>query len=198
VKRFTGVLLYDRAGLGRSDPGPEPRTSARMVAELRALLREAGIDPPYVLVGHSLGGLNARLFACRHPDEVAGLVLVDATPLPFPDWFSRRPAASAAMESMAAMASAGFRQEFDGISRSVREFEEAGPCPGIPVIVISSMRPEESPEFQATWIEMQRQMAGETGAVQHRIVERSGHYIQYDAPELVVEAIQQLVDLTRD
>jgi pimeloyl-ACP methyl ester carboxylesterase len=77
VARFTRVCQYDRAGMGSSPPGPRPRTSQRMVDELRALLRAAGVKPPYVLVGASFGGLNAQLFASEHPGEVAGVVLVD-------------------------------------------------------------------------------------------------------------------------
>ncbi|HEX6698553.1 MAG TPA: alpha/beta fold hydrolase, partial [Solirubrobacteraceae bacterium] len=77
VARFARVCQYDRAGMGASPPGPRPRTSQRMVDELHALLRAAGVRPPYVLVGASFGGLNAQLFASEHPREVAGVVLVD-------------------------------------------------------------------------------------------------------------------------
>lgn len=79
VARFTRVVSYDRAGIGWSDPGPRPRTGQRIVAELRALLRAAGIEPPYVLVGGSFGGHYVRLYAHQHPEEVAGLVLADAS-----------------------------------------------------------------------------------------------------------------------
>lgn len=72
------VCAYDRAGLGWSEPGPGPRTSRRMAAELHVLLERAGLEAPYVLVGHSLGGYNARLFAQEHPDEVAAVVLVES------------------------------------------------------------------------------------------------------------------------
>jgi pimeloyl-ACP methyl ester carboxylesterase len=72
------VVLYDRAGLGWSDPGPWP-TGRRMVADLHALLEAAGIPPPYVLVGHSSGGLLMRLYQATQPEQVAGLVLVDSS-----------------------------------------------------------------------------------------------------------------------
>ena len=71
------VVSYDRAGLGWSDLGPGPRTADRIVDELHTLLQQAGIAPPYVLVGHSFGGLTMPLFAARFPDETAGMVLVD-------------------------------------------------------------------------------------------------------------------------
>ncbi len=69
---------YDRAGMGFSDPGPSPRDGLATDADLHALLTKAGLPAPYILVGHSMAGLRVRLFARRHPGEVAGLVLVDA------------------------------------------------------------------------------------------------------------------------
>jgi pimeloyl-ACP methyl ester carboxylesterase len=79
IARFARVCSYDRAGLGWSEPGPTPRTSSVMIEELHRLLAAAKLAPPYVLVGHSFGGMNARLYAQRYPTEVAGVVLVDAS-----------------------------------------------------------------------------------------------------------------------
>ena len=73
----TRVCAYDRAGYGWSEPGPDPRDGAQVVAELNALLRAAGEAGPYVLVGHSLGGVHVRMFAAQNPSQVAGMVLVD-------------------------------------------------------------------------------------------------------------------------
>ncbi len=77
LAKFARVASYDRAGLAWSDPGPRPRTPERILGDLRALLERARIPPPYVLVGHSFGGLLAQLFAARHAADVAGLVLLD-------------------------------------------------------------------------------------------------------------------------
>jgi pimeloyl-ACP methyl ester carboxylesterase len=78
VARFTRVCSYDRAGLGWSDPSPRQRTSRVIAQELHTLLQNAGILPPFILVGHSMGGLNTRMYAGLYPSEVAGMVLVDA------------------------------------------------------------------------------------------------------------------------
>src|SRR6266542_5891029 len=84
VVRSTRACVYDRAGLGRSDPSPNTATYQGAVDDLHALLRRAHIPGPYLLVGHSLGGLLARLYAHDHPADVAGVVLLDGTPV---DWF---------------------------------------------------------------------------------------------------------------
>jgi pimeloyl-ACP methyl ester carboxylesterase len=78
IGQTTRVCAYDRAGMGWSDPGPQPRTPTQIAGELHTLLAKAGITGPYVLVGHSLGGKNVRMFALQYPAEVAGMVLVDA------------------------------------------------------------------------------------------------------------------------
>ena len=75
--QLTTSVIYDRAGTGWSDAAPMRRSAAATVGELRGLLSLAGIAPPYVLVGHSLGGLFARRYTQLHPSEVAGLVLLD-------------------------------------------------------------------------------------------------------------------------
>lgn len=90
VAKFTRVCSYDRAGYGWSTPGPMPRTSAEIVKELHALLAAAGEKPPYILVGHSFGGFNVRVYNGAYPGEVAGMVLVDAS---HEDQISRMPAA---------------------------------------------------------------------------------------------------------
>jgi pimeloyl-ACP methyl ester carboxylesterase len=78
IASFAQVCTYDRAGYGWSDSGPRPRTTQQVVEELRSLLANAGLRPPFFVLGHSWGGLNLRYFASRHPDEVVGLILVYA------------------------------------------------------------------------------------------------------------------------
>jgi pimeloyl-ACP methyl ester carboxylesterase len=95
IAKFTRVCSYDRAGLGYSESSPQPRTSKVMAAELHSLLKAAGIAPPYVLVGHSMGGYNVRLYASLFPSEVTGVVLVDAS---HPDQDNRFPSELKNME----------------------------------------------------------------------------------------------------
>jgi pimeloyl-ACP methyl ester carboxylesterase len=90
VSDTTRVCAYDRAGMGWSEMGPEPRDARQITGELHALLEGAGIEGPYVLVGHSFGGLYMQTYAARYPDEVAGMALVDSSQ---PDQFSYQPVA---------------------------------------------------------------------------------------------------------
>jgi pimeloyl-ACP methyl ester carboxylesterase len=91
VSDTTRVCAYDRAGMGWSEMGPEPRDAKQISSELHTLLTKAGIDRPYVLVGHSFGGMYMQTYAARYPEEVAGVALVDSPTEP--DQFSQRPEA---------------------------------------------------------------------------------------------------------
>jgi pimeloyl-ACP methyl ester carboxylesterase len=95
VSDTTRVCAYDRAGMGWSEMGPEPRDAKQISSELHALLTKAGIEGPYVLVGHSFGGLYMQTYAARYPDEVAGVVLVESS---HPEQFSYRPVARESYE----------------------------------------------------------------------------------------------------
>src|SRR5688572_25463399 len=79
IAKTTRVCAYDRGGLGWSDGGPEPRDAEQHARELHTLLSDAEIPGPYILVGHSLGGLSVRMFAAQYPDEVAGMALIEGT-----------------------------------------------------------------------------------------------------------------------
>jgi pimeloyl-ACP methyl ester carboxylesterase len=100
ISRFARVCSYDRAGAGWSQSVRGPRDAAHVAADLEALLKATGEPGPYVLVGHSLGGVFARVFAGRYPASVAGLVLVDPTPLDLSLGWSDRLQASAMTESL--------------------------------------------------------------------------------------------------
>jgi pimeloyl-ACP methyl ester carboxylesterase len=78
IAKFSRVITYDRAGYAWSDASPLDRTSENIVEELRTMLQVAGVPGPYVLIGHSFGGNNMRMYAMKYPDEVAGIVLVDS------------------------------------------------------------------------------------------------------------------------
>jgi pimeloyl-ACP methyl ester carboxylesterase len=242
VAKVTRVCSYDRAGLGWSEMSPHPRTSEVMVEELHTLLRNTGIEGPFILVGHSFGGINMRLFARQYPDEVIGIVLVDSAHeqqverLPFlkdaADEIVGQFRAFSVMStfglmalSPAAIPNRGFPEEaykqyqvvlattdyFDGVIAESTAFfsrtsllKPAG-LGDLPLIVlshgvpdtISSMNSAEQSQFEQVWLEMQIELAGLSSNSKQIIAEKSGHYIQLDQPELVVESVLELVNSSR-
>lgn len=200
VARFTAVVVYDRAGIGRSDPGPAPRTSRRIARELHALLSEAGVEPPYVLVGHSFGALNVLAYAAEYSEEVAGLVLVEPTP---PDYPGREQELHPAedhrrLASSIDAAPPAIKQERAAIAESIDQARGARPGPDLPVIVLSASRRGEHPGFRRAWTTMQTEFAREIRATRHLFAENSGHHIHADEPELVIEAIREVVETVRN
>lgn len=264
VERFARACAYDRAGLGWSDRAKTPRTTLAIVEDLHRLIERAGIPAPYVLVGHSFGGLVARAYSARYGAELAGLVLVD--PLSVSEWLepsqeqarmlrlgvklARRGAVLARigvvraalallmmggrrLPKLVARASSGRGEAV--ISRIVGEVgkmppetwpmvrahwcspksflamgdyleslpasaheaaalevpENRGP-ETIPVTVLSAAN--SSPEQLAE----REEMARRSPRGRHIVAQKSGHWIQLDEPELVVEAIREaLGEMTR-
>jgi pimeloyl-ACP methyl ester carboxylesterase len=120
----TRVCTYDRAGYGWSEPGPLPRTGAQIVTELEALLEAAGESGPYVLAGHSFGGLTMLMFAENHPEDIAGVVLIDSTHPRQDEAFADVPAYVAAQKELDA--------QFAGIAARV-EAGQVGPAEVLPL-----------------------------------------------------------------
>ena len=103
VARTTRVCIYDRAGMGWSEASPYPRTARQFAKELHTLLANANEPGPYVLAGHSLGGYTVRVYAHDYPEEVSGLVLIDAQKLPAPDAATPEPAPKPGRNSLPAL-----------------------------------------------------------------------------------------------
>src|SRR5215216_1895068 len=95
LAQTTRVCAYDRAGLGWSERGPEPRDARQISGELHTLLKGADIEGPYVVVGHSYGGLYSQMYAARYSEEVAGVALIDSS---HPEQFTREPEGRAMYE----------------------------------------------------------------------------------------------------
>lgn len=200
VKEFTRVCVYDRAGLGRSDRGPVPRTSQRIADELRALLVISQVPGPYILVGHSFGGLNMRLYAAQHPDQIAGLVLVEATHEDYPDREKklRSLADKRRIETSLGLAPAAARSEYESLRESAAQVRAAGPLPDVPVVVITAARCCETEALTQAWMELQKDLVRRSPHARHVIAEKSGHYVPFDQPGLIVDALREVVGTVRE
>jgi pimeloyl-ACP methyl ester carboxylesterase len=231
VAAFTRVCAYDRPGTttvtdgellpSRSDPVAMPRTAAESVDDLHALLAAADIPGPYVLVGHSYGGMLIRLYASTYPDEVVGMVLVDAfsegleeqmTP---EQWSAYAAIFQPVPEALAGYADLEFT-DLDLSAAQVREATEAVPLPlrpqspGVPfpLVVLSRGQPMAMPAdlpggltgegLERAWTAEQDRLAALLPDARHVIARESEHYIQLQQPELVIAAVQQVVDAVRD
>jgi pimeloyl-ACP methyl ester carboxylesterase len=253
VAQTTRVCAYDRVGLGWSERGPEPLTVENTVEELHTLLTNGGIEGPYVLVGHSLGGAYVRAYAFRYPEEVVGLVLVDAS---HEDQEARFPAAFAkvsrqaraqmaqlmvvpqAVNALGIMALSpqsypsayippmpeATREVYKGVVLSSDSFFAAvaeqyahaddnlaeiremhiTTLGDIPLVVLSAAKmevpegyglsAEDIAELQAVQSEMHAELAALSPQGEVVVAEESTHYIHFDQPELVIEAINHVLD----
>lgn len=205
---FTRACIYDRAGVGESERGAPPRDSKQIVRELHALLANAAISPPYVLVGHSFGGHNVRLYTSQHPDEVTGMVLVDVA---HEDQDARWQEVAPADErerirtKIFNMGANAEGVDLEASSAQVRQARAVSPFPPIPLTVLSAGRPvfprglssDQQANLRQMLHELHANLARLSPKGKQVIAERSDHFIQEDQPELVVEAIREVVEAAR-
>jgi pimeloyl-ACP methyl ester carboxylesterase len=189
------TLAYNRAGYEGSDAASQPRDSASIVAELRAELKRRNINPPYVLVGHSLGGLYMQYFARNYPGEVVGLVLVDST-----HWNQGLSIDGTANTPYWGRSSVTLfmpwimRRELTDSATAGQQVHASPAADYLPTIVLSRApgAPTGTSAARLRDAELQDEIARDFPEAQHIEVSDSGHYIQRDRPELVVAAAREL------
>lgn len=189
------VFAYDRPGSGGSPPTAAPRDPCSIAAELRARLGAAGLRPPYVLVGHSLGGLYQYVYAKLYPADVAGFVLVDPThPRNWEAVQSGQPEAAMLIKALKAVAWSDVqRREFDGQTDCLDRLDMDTPLALKGRVLISGRpQPEASEDY-----ERRRQALGQdwrrmAGVAQAEIVWASSHFIQKEQPATVIAAIREV------
>lgn len=214
LSAVTRVCRYDRANRGASDPAPGPRTALDMVEDLHTLLRAADIEGPYVLVGHSFGGLLVRLFAYSNAPETAGVVLVDAMHQDQFDVFGPMfpppsPSDPPELQKVRAFWQEGWRtpeattERIDFVS-SIRQAHEIESLGSIPLHVITAGTYLNQPlvpvqlraGLQERWQAQQMEFLGLSSRATYSLVLSSGHFVQREAPQVVSEAIKAMIAAT--
>lgn len=195
ASRCATTVAYNRAGYPGSPLATGRRDAETIVSELRSELHRRGIAPPYVLVGHSLGGLYMQYFARRHADEVAGLVLVDSTHwnerlqmgAEIPGAISRRGTVKLFMPFIT-------RRELADSAQAGEQVHSSPPGEPEPTIVLSSTGAllGETPTSRTEAARLQEEIVADFPAARHVRVDRSGHYIQKDRPDAVIEAVSRV------
>jgi pimeloyl-ACP methyl ester carboxylesterase len=194
------VFAYDRPGYGASAGIPESRDPCSIAAELRSLLRSAQIPPPYVLVGHSIGGLYQYAFAKLYPADIAGLVLLDPThPRHWQQLQEDVPGMAAVVRGLrATVFTRAMRKEFDE-QEKCSEHLEALPIRQTPARILTRGRfpMTESAGFESMVRSLESDWLRLTGAHGVDRINDSGHYIQKDRPKAVIDAIEAVIAESR-
>lgn len=204
IAEMATVINYDREGLGRSDSKNRPKDSETIARELHALLRAKGLNTPYVLAAHSLGGIHARVFTNLYKDEVAGLLLVDPTPenlidsllaaLP-PDLQAdiREQLRQQEEDALSQLPEGAIKEEFRAVNTSYEQARGLAFTTDAPVAIISSLKLEQGDTQESK--DMAKRLRDElldnlcTGPNKHYTTSTAGHFIQKDQPGLVMEAL---------
>jgi pimeloyl-ACP methyl ester carboxylesterase len=198
VARFTRVVAYDRAGLGKSEPGRQPRSFTQIATELHTLLHRANIEPPYILVGHSMGAADVRGFAHLFKEEVAGIVFVDPISENIWTFVGEKERAAEVERQEAAMKNArlGVQEEWRFLKteslNGFRELTSFGKLPDVPMMLLVAGR-DRPPHWVKSVLEGYGNWMAEAKEGGVIFTPDSTHYIQRDEPSLVVAAIRRVV-----
>jgi len=207
----TRMCVYDRANVGLSDEAPTPRTTLDAVNDLHALIHNARIGTPVLLVGQSAGGLNVRLYANHFPKEVAGIVLIDSS---HPDQSLRFKAALPPespgewweLPGLRNGPSPSFSSEGLDFAASYAQVRAASSLGEIPLIVLTrdpnwpgdpGTPVELQPVLRDVWQELQRDLLKLSKNSRQIVAVGSGHAIQFDNPQLVVDSIFEVMSQTQ-
>jgi pimeloyl-ACP methyl ester carboxylesterase len=190
------VCAYDRAGIAESDPAASSRTAADAVDDLHDLLETAGIEPPYVLVGFSFGGLISQLYASSYPAEMAGLVLVESShPREWDEFKVHLTEEQIAADRQFSLDNPEGMDPY----RSFGELQAAGPLPDVPLVVVTAAINDEWPPgwdpetFDTLRAAQQADLATFTPQGRQVVAEGSGHNVPSSRPDVIVDAVESML-----
>jgi pimeloyl-ACP methyl ester carboxylesterase len=191
------VILYDRAGYGDSEPRPGPHDAAAAERELAGVLAGSGVNGPYVLIGHSLGGLYAEYFAARHPEQVSALILAESRPSGFTARCMGAGQSDCVPPAWALWLSPkAARQEANALGRTAAQVQAAQPLQGKPVLVLSKAVGGGANAFDMLWANEQRILAARYQDSRHFVAPVSSHDIHNDARDWFVTSVRAFMAKT--
>lgn len=196
LSRNYTVFAYDRPGHGGNPASETPRDPCTIAAELRDQLRSAGLKPPYVLVGHSLGGLYQYVFDRLYPNEVAGLVLLDPThPRHLENMEREVPALASLVKGMSKVTFGRTdRREFEAQAICLDKVESTPPISAPTRLLVSGRFKEvEKGDFEKMVKRLRQDWQRLTKAPKVEVIHDSGHYLQKESPEAVVAAVRAVL-----
>lgn len=203
ISKITTTISYDRIGLGKSSTTEKPRTLENFVSELHGFLEKQEIDGPFILVGHSLGGLIIRKFQNSYPEKVVGLVFVDPTLEGLLErLFAARPEEESEMltkemDGFFASQSIGVQNEYKEVHTMENEIKELKLPTELSITVLVSYQ-ELPPPFSPDDIKIKMELFENwvKSAPQTKLISttKSGHYIHYSEPNLVIDEIKKILD----
>ncbi|MCX6255739.1 MAG: alpha/beta hydrolase [Bacteroidia bacterium] len=186
VALFTHVFLYDRADIGKSDSSRQERTIPNMVLELKSILKHENINPPYILVGHSLGGYITRYFSSQFPDDVKGLLLLDPAPEAFWESMSKRKLKKyieGGNEWYRTKHAPKYWKEWHQFILNMVYMKNLNISKNLPIILVSAT--------ESNWYKYHEKIIA--GFKNARHVELAGgHYLHINHPDLIVGYIKEL------
>lgn len=189
---FARVVSYDRPGLGTSVKCAKAETAQRVATELHAALELAGVRPPYLFVAHSMGGPFARVFTSMFPSEVVGLVLLDPAPELFYERVRRELPELYAMLDQAPDAPKGAARA--AADTTLAQAAASDPLPPIPIVLFTRSKWDGAPpEMARIWTQEHERWVARTPTAKLRVAERSGHLIPRDEPQIVVDAVRDIL-----
>lgn len=208
LARKTRVLSYDHAGIGDSTPRDAPRTLPNYALELERLLKKKKLEPPYILLGHSLGGHIIRYFAEQHPDDIVGMVFIEH---PHEDWFShiRKTWSQEDQEKYFAWwTPEGSRYEGTALEELVAYEQNCDlvrgiyPPPEVPVLMFTGnagrhYNPKAKDSDRKLWADMQASLLEDVREKRHIVDWDTGHVPHRQKPELFAEEIGAFIDEVR-
>lgn len=200
ISKITRTFSYDRAGLGESDKSTLERTSSNQVRELHELLQKTKLKGPYIIVAHSIGGFNARLFADSYPEEVAGIIFVDAA---HEEMFSLYKLLAPKEYENTRGEFVNPEGTFDDLLNSAAEVRKARRSDGlrnIPITVLSAENTDLNVPgtILVGWAQLQRDIATLSDNSKQITVKGSGHMIQDDNPQAIIDEIKYMINNLRE